>query len=67
MTNSYRLTLEDNKGMETQPKDRWNVKDNGGVCENLCRLLVTSELSIDLKCLCATFDGHREGTKRRVG
>ena len=51
LVNSYRLTLEDEKEMETQPKDWWNVKDDGYVYENLSRHLVASGLRIELEAL----------------
>ena len=51
LINAYRMTLEDDEEMETQPKDWWNVKDDGCVYENLSRHLVASGLSIELEAL----------------
>ena len=51
LINSYRLTLEDDEEIETQPKDWWNVKDDGQVYENLSRHIVASGFSIELEAL----------------
>ena len=49
LNNLYRWKLEDDKEMETQPNDWWNVKDGRCVYENLSRNLAVSGLSIELE------------------
>ena len=51
LIDSYRLTLEIDKEMETQPKDWWNLKDDGCVYYNLSRHLLASGFSIELEAL----------------
>ena len=51
LINSYRWTLQDDKEMGTQPKDWWNVKDDGCVYQILSRHLVASGLSVELEAL----------------
>ena len=51
LIDSYKLTLNDDKQVETQPKNWWNVKDDGCAYENLSRHIAAGGLSIELEAL----------------